>query len=177
MMPKRRQAGTTLIEIMVSVVVMALGLLGLASLQLNAMRFQKTSSQRSEATQAAYDLGERMRSNWPSANSRAQNEARYTYSQDYTSSSTADQTPTYTCTATCNADMIADNDKKGWLLALQRRLVGGSGYVVPVAGGSGSTFMVTVMWKEPGFTTLDSTCPGGAAAPIGVRCFSLPFSV
>ena len=64
MISKNKQSGTTLIEILVSVVVMSVGLLGLAGLQMNAMRFQKASSQRSEATQAAYDLGERMRSNW-----------------------------------------------------------------------------------------------------------------
>ncbi|MDO9193573.1 MAG: type IV pilus modification protein PilV, partial [Undibacterium sp.] len=57
----RRQSGSSLIEVMISIFVMAVGLLGLASLQVNSMKFEKSSSQRAEASQAAYDLSERMR--------------------------------------------------------------------------------------------------------------------
>ena len=83
------QRGTTLIEIMVAIVVMAIGLLGLASLQVNALKHQKTASQRSEAVQAAYDLGERMRANWI-----------FTTPDKYTAERTANETITHTAPTT-----------------------------------------------------------------------------
>ena len=61
--PKQRQSGTTLLEVVVTIVIISIGLLGLAGLQLNSMKFQKSASQRSEAVQSAYDLSERMRAN------------------------------------------------------------------------------------------------------------------
>lgn len=181
----KRQAGATLIEIMVSILVMAIGLLGLASLQINAMKFQKTASQRSEATQAAYDLGERMRSNWVISNvptnivaDRTANELKYTFNDEYSTSSAATHTPPNNCkTSVCTTNQIAANDLQEWLRSLQRRLIGGAGVVVPVDGGVGSTFDVTVMWKEPSFSDLDATCPPVAKAPVGVRCFNLRFSI
>ncbi|MBC3874613.1 type IV pilus modification protein PilV [Undibacterium flavidum] len=182
----KHQQGATLIEIMVSILVMAIGLLGLASLQINAMKFQKTASQRSEATQAAYDLGERMRSNWvissvPPANLAADkiaNATKYTYREEYTVSSAATHTPPNNCrTLTCDTNQIAANDLQEWLRSLQRRLIGGTGIIVPVAGGAEATFDVTVMWKEPSFSDVDANCPAVANAPAGVRCFNLRFSI
>ncbi|WP_230409833.1 type IV pilus modification protein PilV [Undibacterium fentianense] len=177
----RRQSGATLIEIMVSILVMAIGLLGLASLQINAMKFQKTASQRSEATQAAYDLGERMRSNWVATGAptdKATNEAKYTFLDEYGTVYAANHDPQNDCVSTkCTSAQIAANDIQEWLRNLQRRLIGGAGVIVPVVGGVGSTFDVTVMWKEPTFTDVDATCPEAAKAPAGVRCFNLRFSI
>ncbi|MCB1776271.1 MAG: type IV pilus modification protein PilV [Candidatus Competibacteraceae bacterium] len=61
----RKQTGFTLIEILVTVVVTAIGLLGLAGLQTIALRFNSTSYQRSQATVLAYDITERMRASKP----------------------------------------------------------------------------------------------------------------
>ncbi|MDH3637752.1 MAG: type IV pilus modification protein PilV [Gammaproteobacteria bacterium] len=58
-----KQGGFTLIEVLVSIVVMAIGLLGLAFLQAQGMAFNTTSYTRTQATFAAYDLMDRMRAN------------------------------------------------------------------------------------------------------------------
>lgn len=55
--------GFTLIEILVTVVVLSIGLLGLAGLQATALRFNSTAYQRSQATILAYDIAEQMRAN------------------------------------------------------------------------------------------------------------------
>lgn len=60
-----RQQGATLIEILVSVLVIALGLLTMASVQSNSVKFQKTSEFRAVATLLASDLADRMRANQP----------------------------------------------------------------------------------------------------------------
>lgn len=65
--PTARQRGATLIEILVSVLVIALGLLTMASVQSNSVKFQKTSEFRAIATLLASDLADRMRANQPGA--------------------------------------------------------------------------------------------------------------
>jgi len=59
----RKQTGFTLIEILVTVVVLAIGLLGLAGLQAAGLSFSSTAAQRSQATSLAYDIIDRMRAN------------------------------------------------------------------------------------------------------------------
>jgi type IV pilus assembly protein PilV len=58
-----RERGASMIEIVITIFIVSIGLLGLGGLQINAMKFQNSASQRSEATQSAYDLSERIRAN------------------------------------------------------------------------------------------------------------------
>lgn len=53
--PMRRQRGLTLIEVLVAVVVLGIGLLGLALLQTTTLRMIQSSNQRTIATELAYD--------------------------------------------------------------------------------------------------------------------------
>lgn len=55
--------GFTLIEILVTVIVLSVGLLGLAGLQAASLKFNSTAYQRSQATSLAYDIADRMRAN------------------------------------------------------------------------------------------------------------------
>lgn len=66
-----RARGLTLIEVLVTVVVLAIGLLGLAALQLNSLRNNVTAYERSVATLLAYEIIDRMRANAASAESYA----------------------------------------------------------------------------------------------------------
>jgi len=63
----RNQAGTTLIEILVSVIILAIGMLGLAAMQNTSLRFSYDSYVRTQASFLAYDLIDRIRAN-PDAN-------------------------------------------------------------------------------------------------------------
>ncbi|MBX3685361.1 MAG: type IV pilus modification protein PilV [Rhodocyclaceae bacterium] len=64
MNPKRHspgtQSGTTLIEVLVAVVVLSIGLLGIAGLQLSALRNTQGAYERSAAVILANSLAERM---------------------------------------------------------------------------------------------------------------------
>ncbi len=55
--------GFTLIEVLVTIVVVSIGLLGLAGLQINGLRANMSSETRSKATMLANDIIERMRAN------------------------------------------------------------------------------------------------------------------
>jgi type IV pilus modification protein PilV len=57
----RRQRGVTLIEILVAVVLLSIGLLGLAGLQLRGMQVNQGSMWRAQAAIMAEDLADRMR--------------------------------------------------------------------------------------------------------------------
>ena len=55
--------GFTLIEVLIAMLVLAVGLLGLASLQAYSLRNTQSAYNRSLATELAYDLADRMRAN------------------------------------------------------------------------------------------------------------------
>lgn len=182
------EAGTTLIEIMVSIVVIAIGLLGLASMQINALKFQQTASQRSEATQASYDLADRMRANFVYTrpelrnNERTSNEQKYTSEGTYAEKSLAAHSAPHDCGriapgGACTSLQVAANDLAAWQLGLKQRLAGGAGYIKPVANATISTFDVFVMWREPTLDAEDGTCPKEVAAPKGIRCFKVRISI
>ena len=59
----RLSGGFTLVEVLVAIVVLSIGLLGLAALQITSLQFNSNSYLRTQATVVAYDLIDRMRSN------------------------------------------------------------------------------------------------------------------
>ena len=59
----RHQIGMTLIEVLVAVVILAIGLLGTAGIQLNALKYTDSSRMTSQASFIAYDMLDRIRAN------------------------------------------------------------------------------------------------------------------
>jgi type IV pilus assembly protein PilV len=153
--------GSSMIEILVAIVITVIGLLGVASLQGNALKYQKTSAQKSESMQSIYDLGERMR-----ANAIAARDGAYIYTVPY-ATTVASPPAIPTCGAPCTGAQIASIDIANWLLSLSQRMSGGAGYVVanPLGG-----FDVTL-------TTLDPACNATPSNPgVGVRCYVTTFT-
>lgn len=58
-----KQSGFTLLEVLVAMLVLAIGLLGLAGLMTSSMRNNLSASHRTQATWMAYDIIDRMRTN------------------------------------------------------------------------------------------------------------------
>lgn len=59
----QRQPGFTLVEVLITIVVVSIGLLGVAGLQISGLRANMGSEARSKATILANDIVERMRTN------------------------------------------------------------------------------------------------------------------
>jgi type IV pilus assembly protein PilV len=57
------QSGFTLLEVLIALLVLSIGLLGLAALQTTGLRSNQMASMRTLATQFTYDITDRMRSN------------------------------------------------------------------------------------------------------------------
>jgi type IV pilus assembly protein PilV len=63
---KRAQDGMTLIEVLVAVLILGVGLLGAASIQLNALKYTDSSLMTSQASFIAYDMLDRIRASYSS---------------------------------------------------------------------------------------------------------------
>ncbi|MEX2475652.1 type IV pilus modification protein PilV [Marinobacter sp.] len=139
----RSQCGFTLIEILVTVVILAIGLLGLAGLTLEGMRNNQGAYLRTQASILAYDMADRMRANKERAS-------------DYAGFSTDGAATTLPACATdsagCSPAGQATVDMVEWTRQIQgvgsgtALLPGGVGTMQFDAGTS--TFTVTVTWDE-----------------------------
>ncbi len=61
----RRQRGVSLLEVLISIVILSVGLLGYAGLQTISMKNNTSALHRSQATILAYDIIDRIRANRP----------------------------------------------------------------------------------------------------------------
>lgn len=105
--PFRRQIGMGLIEVMVAVLIFAVGLLGMAAMQLAAKKSSYEATQRSIATSLSRDILERMRSN-------PEQLAAYV-ATDVGDTSSPPATPGTDCAAaTCNPAQLAAYDLYEW---------------------------------------------------------------
>lgn len=128
--------GFTLIEVLIAVVILAVGMLGLAGLQATGLRNNQSAYYRSQAAQLAYDIADRMRANSSTSN-------------NYLTSfmAPADATTQADCEAvstTCSTADMAENDLFEWNTVLTETLPNGTG-VITLAG---NVFTVTVSWTE-----------------------------
>ena len=63
----KKNTGFTLIEVLIAMIVLAVGLLGLAGLQATSLRNNQSAYNRIKATQLAYEIADRMRANYTEA--------------------------------------------------------------------------------------------------------------
>jgi type IV pilus assembly protein PilV len=111
------QRGFTLLEILVAVVVLSIGLLGLASLQAVGLRTNQSAYLRSQATLLAEDMVDRMRANNLAVRANAYD------------------LPTATASANCRSAVgcspndMAQNDYAEWTTTLARVFPNGEGVV------------------------------------------------
>ena len=134
------QSGFSLIEILVTVLILAIGLLGIAGLQASSMSNNHNAQLRSIATLQAYDLADRMRAN------------RGAITYDASGNVTASQydgpvSAQSDCTTTaCSVTAIANNDFWEWNQANAALLPAGAGTVALV--GVTNHHRITVTWNE-----------------------------
>ncbi len=119
-----RQRGFTLLEVMISVLVLSIGLLGLAGLQASGLRSNHSAYLRSQAVTYSYDIIDRMRANRLSALSGTYNIALGTGA------------PTGTT--------IAETDLREWKHLINDNLPSGDG----AASVNGGMVTVTVQWDD-----------------------------
>ena len=122
-------AGFSLIEVLIALLVLSVGLLGLAALQANTLQFNQSAYLRSQATNLAYDMADRMRANREAALAGA-------YDEGF-----ADPVPACGDAA---AGTVVEQDIDAWRNSLICALPTGNGSI-DVNGG---VVTITVRWNE-----------------------------
>ena len=130
------QRGFSLLEVLIAVVILSIGLLGVAGLQLAGLRFAHNANLRYIAALQANDIADRMRANRPGVIAGAYNNLNGTGSDPG-------------CIDTgCSPTQMAATDAFEWNTANANLLPSGAGTVT--GQGVDSVFTITINWTEMG---------------------------
>ncbi len=142
----KKESGIIMIEVLVAIAILAIGLLGLMSLQLYSLKAAHSSSLRSNATDLARDLSERVRSlrppklgmqDSPTKASTDENGNPIKLAPDYGKLNCSWDTDKYTCNIASGFSVpsdqgsgtqtLAQKDLANWLLLVRNTLPLGTG--------------------------------------------------
>jgi len=140
--------GFTLVEALVALLVLSIGLLGVAALQLSSLRANNSASSRSQATFLAYDIADRMRANRTQASAYAIGFGDATAAAPGT---------------------VAEKDLQGWLTRVTGSL--GAGAQAQVQDLGASNFAIRLRWNDSHGDTLNTTT--GMSIGTGIVTFEL----
>jgi type IV pilus assembly protein PilV len=142
---KKSQLGFSMIEVLISILVMSFGLLGIGGLMMSGVNNSTGSDLASRATQSANEMMDAMR-----ANSSANTATSSTYLW-----------PNWgTSTSTLTGTTAADTDRRQWLATL-RTLPGGDGIIEREGTAADNRYRISVRY---------SNCMGTLNATEKVNC-------
>jgi len=144
------EQGFTLLEVLIALLVLAIGLLGLAALQTTGLRSNTMATTRTHATQLIYDIADRMRANVAGS---------YDADVNNVVASTRNEYALPKCPYTLPGSPVqADKDLNTWCDTVVNMLPGGDALITQTiqAGVDGAvgttddvvTYDVTVYWDE-----------------------------
>jgi len=143
----RTQQGVSLIEVLVSMLVLALGMVGLAALQARTVSYQLGSGQRAQLSGLLADYAERVRSNLNQAPGVVA-ASEYLYTASWKDQADAVAAASVNCAAsgvTCTGLDLARFDMAQWRSDVRRGLPRGS---VRVTGDARTGLQVSFMWTD-----------------------------
>jgi len=164
---RKHALGFTLIEILIALVILSIGLLGVASLQMQGLRNNQSAYLKSQASMLVYDMADRMRVN-----------AARALTGDYDGFNTDNYTPSDPAcinqAAGCSAVDQSRTDLFQW--AQQIEGTGNAAALLPdargtIVRGAGTLFTVSVVWKETAWDNANS------ANNVLDQTFSINFSL
>ncbi len=156
-----RNGGFSLIEVLITILIVSFGLLSMAALIIAGARSNNIAHYRSIASKQTEDIADRMRANLAGVSAGAYNALA------------ASIPSSIDCvTSVCNESQVASYDHAQWNTANSRLLPNGTG---TVNGNLAVGYVITMMWTEKEMKgQSDSNCPGGT--PANTRCFQTRFS-
>lgn len=118
-----KQTGSSLVEVMVALFVLAIGLLGILAMQSKSMQYNQSAHVYSQAIYLANDIAERIRNN-PTV------VAEYEIDED-----TAATAGTDCGNNACAPDALAEWDMQEWKALVSRALPAGKASLAPITDG------------------------------------------
>lgn len=152
---RRRTRGFTLIEVMVSLVVLSVGLLGIGKLVLFSARANDSAYLRGQATEFAYEILDNMRANRAIA-----------VTQGYDTALAGVPANPGTCFDSACPTTLAQYDVYTWKTRLAQALPSGEASVV--TAGTPTTATITVQWDDAAAQSTFGGSAVGVAAPMTV---------
>ncbi len=154
------QAGMSLIESLIALLVISIGLLGIAALQISSLQQSSSANWHSQAVWYNYEMTDRINTNRAGFANQAALAAAYndidtndSYSQD--------------CQAgPCTAAQMVQADAQEWQTLVQN-LPQGRGFVNQTATG---LLVVSVMWNDGAAQT---NCTNGEDGSANMTCFAV----
>lgn len=131
-----KQNGFTLIEVLIAMLILAIGILGVAALQFKGMQYNTDAYFRSQINFLVYDIADRMRLNQANAGEYASNLTNYT----------VPGTRPTGCTQTGTGAVGRANDLACWQVQLYDALPPGS--VANINNDGGGLYTVTITWTD-----------------------------
>jgi type IV pilus assembly protein PilV len=149
--PRRQVAGVSLVEALVALLVLSIGMLGIAGLFVESVRSSRSALLRTQAVNLVSDMAERIRAN--------------ATARDAYVLATGDAPEAGTCAAVagddgtnCTPDELAADDLARWVAAVRAALPPNGAepalteivYDEPAAPGAPERYVIRVAWSEPG---------------------------
>lgn len=135
--------GFTLIEVLVAMLIIAIGVLGIAALQFKGLQYNQDAYFRTQVNYLAYDIADRMRLNQSNA---------ATYASSLTNYSVPGTRPTG-CTQTGTSAVGASNDLSCWKQQLYDAIPPGS--IADIHNDGGGLYTVSISWTDREGSTHD----------------------
>jgi len=163
-----QQTGFTIIEMLIAVLVISIGLLGMAGLQTTGIQQSHNSYLKTQASLLAYDMSDRMRSN-------LQGVIAGNYDAVDSMDDPVESAPgCATSNTACSAAATATNDIYQWTNpdnggSIASLLPSGYGMISQDTG----VFTITVLWDEARTGAAGKDC--GANPKVDLKCFRLEF--
>jgi type IV pilus assembly protein PilV len=160
--------GVSMIEILVTLTIIAFALLGLLGLQARALSFQKDSFDRKSAAELVAQLSERMR-----ANHLGVTGGNYAFALNSTAATPA---AIAACATPCTIAQVATRDLNQWAIELRRRIPVSAAYLQWNVADP-RLLTVSLSWPEPqAGAAVDPLCTTintrlSVAIPAGYRCY------
>ena len=159
-----KQRGDTMIEVLVTIIIIAVGVLGAAALQITTLKNLSSSRSASVAAILAEDLSERMRAN-PGAN----------YLAPLNALRNGNPPAFVNCAQnTCTSAQLAAYDISIWWNSLNQLPSGTARLTRPA--GSPNTFVITVRWDEDRSGSTGNRCPP-RPNNLDLECFQLNVTI
>ncbi len=138
---RQQQSGFSLVEVMIALVILSVGMLGIAGLYVQSLQAGRTSMFRHHAVTLAGDVADRIRAN-----------PRAAVAYNHVAAATGTDNGCVMGGVDCIPAEMAANDIFLWQAQASDTLPGGTVSVVfaVAAGLNPPTYQITVSWTEPG---------------------------